>query len=114
MLYQASRILLKLVEPIAVQEASSADEAAVSDEFSKPGSSDPISIIDYSKLFGEDFEVPDDKWDLSYLSILDVGAVEEGILHILFACASQVGLQTPKEAIARPIEILKSFIICFL
>lgn len=85
----ASRILLKLVEPIAVQEASSADEAAVSDEFSKPGSSDPISIIDYSKLFGEDFEVPDDKWDLSYLSILDVGAVEEGILHILFACASQ-------------------------
>uniref|UniRef100_A0A9I9CNE9 Galactose-binding domain-containing protein n=1 Tax=Cucumis melo TaxID=3656 RepID=A0A9I9CNE9_CUCME len=86
----ASRILLKLVEPIAVPEVSSlADEAVVSDEFSKPASSDAISIIDYSKLFGEDFEVPDDKWDLSYLSILDVGAVEEGILHILFACASQ-------------------------
>lgn len=84
---------MKLVEPIAVQEAStSPDEAATSDEFSKPGSSDPVSIVDYSKLFGEDFEVPDDKWDLSYLSILDVGAVEEGILHILFACASQVGL----------------------
>ncbi|XP_023527123.1 uncharacterized protein LOC111790459 isoform X1 [Cucurbita pepo subsp. pepo] len=86
----ASRILLKVVEPIAVQEASPlADEAAVSDEFTKPGLSDPVSIADYSKLFGEDFEVPDDQWDLSYLSILDVGAVEEGILHILFACASQ-------------------------
>lgn len=93
LLYQASRILLKLVEPVGVQEAStSADEAAISDEFSKLGSSDPVSIADYSKLFGEDFEVPDDKWDLRYLSILDIGAVEEGILHILFACASQVGL----------------------
>ncbi|XP_022147021.1 uncharacterized protein LOC111016058 isoform X2 [Momordica charantia] len=86
----ASRILLKLVEPVALQEPSaSADEAAVSDEFSKPGSSDPVYVADYSKLFGEDFEVPVDKWDLSYLSILDIGAVEEGILHILFACASQ-------------------------
>lgn len=48
--------------------------------------------VDYSNLFGEEFQIPDDHWDSSYLNVLDIRAVEEGVLHVLYACASQVGL----------------------
>lgn len=49
-------------------------------------------LADYSDLFGEEFQIIDCSWDWdsSYLNILDIGAVEEGIFHILYACASQV------------------------
>lgn len=87
---QASRILQKLLEPVIVQEAStSPSEMTSGDESLKSELLIPVPLLDYSNLFGEDFQLPDDQWDSS-LSILDLGAVEEGIIHVLFACASQV------------------------
>ncbi|KAL3573924.1 hypothetical protein D5086_024537 [Populus alba] len=86
-----SRILHKLIEPVAVQETSTtaSDVASVMDETSKSELSNPVPLLDYSSLFGEEFQIPDDHWDSSILSVLDIGAVEEGILHVLYACASQ-------------------------
>lgn len=86
-----SRILHKLIEPVAVQETSTtaSDIASVMDETSKSELSNPVPLLDYSSLFGEEFQIPDDHWDSSILSVLDIGAVEEGILHVLYACASQ-------------------------
>ena len=91
-LLQASRIMQKLVVPDTGQDASTTknDGTAVSDETSKLESWNLFSLPDYSDLFGEEFRMPDVHWDCSHLNILDIGAVEEGILHVLFACASQV------------------------
>ncbi|PSS24545.1 Protein efr3 like [Actinidia chinensis var. chinensis] len=87
----ASRILLKLVEPQKLQQGSipSSDVTCSPDEASKSELSNPPPLVDYSNLFGEEFQIPDDYWDTNYLAVLDVGAVEEGILHVLYACASQ-------------------------
>uniref|UniRef100_A0A2P2M4Z1 DNA-repair protein Xrcc1 N-terminal domain-containing protein n=1 Tax=Rhizophora mucronata TaxID=61149 RepID=A0A2P2M4Z1_RHIMU len=87
----AARILHKLIEPITVQEASnSAGEATpVTDDSSKYELTNPAPLVDYSSLFGEEFQILDDHWDTSILNVLDIGAVEEGILHVLYACASQ-------------------------
>lgn len=50
----------------------------------------PMRPTDYSKLFGEEFCVPDDdSLDLSSASTLDISVVEEALLHLLFACATQ-------------------------
>ncbi|XP_061997440.1 uncharacterized protein LOC133715099 isoform X1 [Rosa rugosa] len=87
---KASRILHRLIEPVTVHEGSaSPDEVTSGDEASKSEITNPAPLVDYSNLFGEDFQLPDDHWDSSYLNILDIGAVEEGILHVLYACASQ-------------------------
>ncbi|GFY92110.1 hypothetical protein Acr_08g0005060 [Actinidia rufa] len=87
----ASRIMLKLVEPQKLQQGSipSSDVTCSPDEASKSELSNPPPLVDYSNLFGEEFQIPDDYWDTNYLAVLDVGAVEEGILHVLYACASQ-------------------------
>lgn len=69
---------------------SSTDDPHFQDETSKFEVSDPATMVDYSVLFGEDFQIPDDHWDMSIVNILDLGAVEEGIFHVLYACASQV------------------------
>jgi hypothetical protein len=50
----------------------------------------PCTFVDYSNLFGEEFKMQDEHWDCSYLNVLDIGAVEEGILHVLYSCAAQV------------------------
>lgn len=90
-LLQASRILQKLIDPVTMQEASVCpSEVASGDESSKSELSNPVSLVDYSNMFGEEFQLPNDQWDSNYLNILDLGAVEEGILHFLYACASQV------------------------
>lgn len=91
-LFQASRILYKLIEPITMQEVSTiaSEVTSASDETSKSELSNPVPLVDYSSLFGEEFLIPDDQWDSSILNVLDIGAVEEGILHVLYACASQV------------------------
>ncbi|KAL8155208.1 hypothetical protein AgCh_000550 [Apium graveolens] len=85
----ASRILLKLVDPRSAQKASipSDTTASVSDE-SLAEQSDPVSLVDYSSLFGEEFQILGDHWDFSYLNFLDNRAVE-GVFHVLYACASQ-------------------------
>lgn len=85
-----------------MQEAStSPSEATSGDESFKSDLLNPVLLLDYSNLFGEEFQLPDDQWDSSYLNILDLGVVEEGILHVLFACASQVNYRN------KDIELLK-------
>lgn len=86
----ASRILLKLVDPRSAQKASipSDTTASVSDESLIVEQTDPVSLVDYSILFGEEFQILGDHWDSSYLNFLDNRAVE-GVLHVLYACASQ-------------------------
>ncbi|GAV65319.1 hypothetical protein CFOL_v3_08834 [Cephalotus follicularis] len=86
----ASRILQRLIEPVCVQEESNSSEiASALEETSKSELSIPITIADYSNLFGEEFQILDDHWDSTIVNILDIGSVEEGILHVLYACASQ-------------------------
>ncbi|XP_044498072.1 uncharacterized protein LOC123220115 isoform X3 [Mangifera indica] len=88
---KASRVLQKLIEPVAVHEVAIRSDDAPSDldEMAKSEVSNPVPMVDYSELFGEEFQIPSDSWDFSILNILDIGAVEEGILHVLYACASQ-------------------------
>lgn len=85
-------MLQKLIEPVmtADESNSSTEVTPVLDESSKSELLNPLPISDYSKLFGEEFRLIDDQWDTRILNVLDVGAVEEGILHVLYACASQV------------------------
>lgn len=67
-----------------IPESSSDDNTAVND-------TPVLRPADYSKIFGEDFRISDDEsLDLVNASILDVSAVEEALLHLLYACASQV------------------------
>ncbi|XP_073037920.1 uncharacterized protein [Primulina eburnea] len=88
----ASRILKKLSESTTWREASTLASdvtSSVAEEDLKPEPVAPVSLTDYSNLFGEEFHMPDDHWDLTYLNLLDSEAVEEGILHVLYASASQ-------------------------
>ncbi|XP_057800433.1 uncharacterized protein LOC131015933 isoform X2 [Salvia miltiorrhiza] len=88
----ASRILLKFMEPVLMHEVSglaSEITSSVPDETSKSDHRDPISLPDYSNLLGEEFQIPCDSWDLTYLNVLDSAAVEEGLVHVLYASASQ-------------------------
>ncbi|KAL4585903.1 hypothetical protein LXL04_010530 [Taraxacum kok-saghyz] len=77
----ASKVLLKLEhQEVSIPDATSAVTASCESV---------TQTTDYSNLFGEEFRVNDDHWDFIYLQLLDIKAVEEGILHVLFACASQ-------------------------
>ena len=82
----------KLINPDTEQDASNLqnDVISISEEKSKLELSGSFTLFDYSNLFGEEFRMPDEHWDCSYLNLLDIGAVEEGILHVLYSCASQV------------------------
>lgn len=62
----------------------------VSDEIPKSDASSLVPCTNYSSLFGEEFSLSENHFDSSFLNILDVAAVEEGILHVLYAAASQV------------------------
>ncbi|PQQ04104.1 uncharacterized protein Pyn_20442 [Prunus yedoensis var. nudiflora] len=85
----AARVLHKLIEPVAHEGSTPPGEVTYGDEAVKSEITNPAPLVDYSNLFGEEFQLPGDHWDSSYLNILDIGAVEEGILHVLYACASQ-------------------------
>ena len=90
---QASRALQKLVEPgTSLEEYPATDLATsgVSDELAKVDSLGHLPLTDYSSLFGEEFKILDDRCDTSYLNVLDIASVEEGVLHVLYACVSQV------------------------
>lgn len=53
----------------------------------------PASCVhqtDYSSIFGEEFRVPEDGGDLGLSELLDIAAVEEGLLHFLYASISKV------------------------
>lgn len=62
----------------------------VCDEIPKSDSSSLVLSTDYSTIFGEEFSLSESQFDGSFLNILDISAVEEGILHVLYAAASQV------------------------
>ncbi|KAL3678453.1 hypothetical protein R1sor_021409 [Riccia sorocarpa] len=69
------------------EEGFGSSEAAVTLSSAVTVSSSPS---DYSSIFGEAFKPYDDDGpDISHFGILDVAAVEEGLLHVLYACASQ-------------------------
>lgn len=86
----ASRILLKLIEPMPIQEVLAIEiTSSVPDETPQSEHRDPISLPDYSNLFGEEFQIPCDSWDPTYLNVLDSAAVEEGLMHVLYASPSQ-------------------------
>ncbi|KAK4379591.1 hypothetical protein RND71_001453 [Anisodus tanguticus] len=88
----ASRILLKFMEPIKAPEASlSCGEitTSVPDEGSQSEPCTPASFTDYSDLFGDEFQIAEYQWDSKFTNVLDIGLVEEGILHVLYACVSQ-------------------------
>ncbi|XP_027334716.1 uncharacterized protein LOC113849198 isoform X2 [Abrus precatorius] len=87
----ASRIMQKLINPDPEPDVSNPQNEVTShlEDKSNLELSSPLTLVDYSKLFGEEFRMPDEHWDCSYLNILDLGAVEEGILHVLYSCASQ-------------------------
>ncbi|KAK9095691.1 hypothetical protein Scep_027160 [Stephania cephalantha] len=94
----ASRALHELIEPAVSQESVLVliDQASsLADEVVNAEGSKYFPLVDYSSLFGEDFSIPNINCDSSYLNVLDIGATEEGILHILYACASQVALRPP-------------------
>lgn len=51
----------------------------------------PMRPADYTKLFGEDFRIPDDDTlEIGSASMIDIPLVEEALLHVLYACATQV------------------------
>ncbi|PKI63453.1 hypothetical protein CRG98_016120 [Punica granatum] len=87
----ASRLLQQLTEPAVGQQTCvpTTRETSMQDETVEPVLMNPFPLVDYSSLFGEEFHMPDDEWDTNYFNILDLRAVEEGILHVLYACASQ-------------------------
>ncbi|XP_075094967.1 uncharacterized protein LOC107818245 isoform X5 [Nicotiana tabacum] len=88
----ASGILLKFLEPIKAPEASlscSEITTSVPDEGSQSEPCTPASFADYSDLFGDEFQIPEYQWDSKFTNVLDIGLVEEGILHVLYACVSQ-------------------------
>ncbi|KAM3265933.1 hypothetical protein T459_03074 [Capsicum annuum] len=88
----ASWILLKFLEPIKPPEASlscSEITTSVPEEGSQSEPCTPASFADYSDLFGDEFQIPEYTWDSNFTNVLDIGLVEEGILHVLYACVSQ-------------------------
>ncbi|XP_010673447.1 uncharacterized protein LOC104889813 isoform X4 [Beta vulgaris subsp. vulgaris] len=73
----------------AQQEASVVTGETLSLLEEVPRSKSYVALSDYSELFGDQFLIPVVDWNPSYINVLDIGAVEEGILHVLYACASQ-------------------------
>ncbi|XP_072956255.1 uncharacterized protein [Typha angustifolia] len=90
---RASRALQKLGEPIKPLDESVPDHdltvSSISDEVAKVQVTNHVHLADYSSLFGEEFKILESSYDDSYLNVLDIAAVEEGILHVLYASASQ-------------------------
>ncbi|CAJ1948824.1 unnamed protein product [Sphenostylis stenocarpa] len=87
----ASKIMHKLINPDTKHNVSNPQDESTSplEDKSNLKLSSPVNFVDYSKMLGEEFRIPDEQWDCSYLNILDIGVVEEGILHVLYSCASQ-------------------------
>uniref|UniRef100_K4A4R5 DNA-repair protein Xrcc1 N-terminal domain-containing protein n=1 Tax=Setaria italica TaxID=4555 RepID=K4A4R5_SETIT len=91
--FEASKVLQKLLEPEPFLDKSMSNGVMLSshacDEIPKSDASSLVLSTDYSCMFGEEFSLLENHFDGSFLSILDIAAVEEGILHVLYAAASQ-------------------------
>ncbi|OEL13670.1 hypothetical protein BAE44_0025313 [Dichanthelium oligosanthes] len=90
---RASKVLQKLLEPEPFLDKSISNGVMLSshvcDEIPKSDDSSLVLSTDYSSMFGEEFTLSENLFDGSFLNILDIAAVEEGILHVLYAAASQ-------------------------
>ncbi|CAL4932534.1 unnamed protein product [Urochloa decumbens] len=90
---RASKVLQKLLEPEPSLDKSMSNgvmlASHVCDEILKSDASSLVLSTDCSSMFGEEFSLPEKHFDGSFLNILDIAAVEEGILHVLYAVASQ-------------------------
>lgn len=85
--------MYRLIEPSAQEESLCSSNLASfsnTNETTKNELPSCVHIADYSSLFGDEFKIPDDCWDSTYLNILDTAAIEEGVIHVLYACASEV------------------------
>lgn len=89
---KVARLLRKLILLNAESTpASSEIPGSSSDEHTTVNDTPVLRPADYSKIFGEDFRISDDEsLDLVNASSLDVSAVKEALLHLLYACAPQV------------------------
>uniref|UniRef100_A0A803MZX2 DNA-repair protein Xrcc1 N-terminal domain-containing protein n=1 Tax=Chenopodium quinoa TaxID=63459 RepID=A0A803MZX2_CHEQI len=85
----AAKILHHLAEATSAQEASFLTRETSSLVEAPVSKSYLVALSDCSELFGDQFLIPVVDWNPSYINVLDIGAVEEGILHVLYACASQ-------------------------
>ncbi|CAN6319011.1 unnamed protein product [Urochloa humidicola] len=90
---RASKVLQKLLEPEPSLDKSMSNGVMLAshacDEVPKSDASSLVLSTDYSSMFGEEFSLSERHFDGSFLNILDIAAVEEGILHVLYAVASQ-------------------------
>ncbi|PAN48176.1 hypothetical protein PAHAL_9G365400 [Panicum hallii] len=90
---RASKVLQKLLECELFSDKSMSNGVMLSshvcDEIPKSDASSLVLSTDYSSMFGEEFSLSENHFDGSFLNILDIAAVEEGILHVLYAAASQ-------------------------
>ncbi|KAF8689250.1 hypothetical protein HU200_042041 [Digitaria exilis] len=90
---RASKVLQKLMELEPVLDKSISNgvmpSSDVCDEIPKSDASSLVLSTDYSSIFGEEFSLSENHFDVSLLNILDISVVEEGILHVLYAAASQ-------------------------
>ncbi|RAL53954.1 hypothetical protein DM860_004425 [Cuscuta australis] len=86
----ASQILLKFMDHNSMAGASppSDNRSSLPDEGKITDISHPASFIDYSDILGDEFRSPEHR-DSNLVALLDIALVEEGILHVLYACASQ-------------------------
>ncbi|XP_066387255.1 LOW QUALITY PROTEIN: uncharacterized protein [Miscanthus floridulus] len=98
---RASKVLQKLLEPEPILDKSMNTgvmlPSQVSDEIPKRDAFSLVLSTDYSSMFGEEFSRSENQFDGSFLNILDIAAVEEGILHVLYASASQVNCRKLAE-----------------
>ncbi|XP_057857616.1 uncharacterized protein LOC131066784 isoform X2 [Cryptomeria japonica] len=90
-----ARLLRKLTAPGCSSEVSqplteSVPLSGSEDVTAKVELAGQTPITDYSHLFGEEFKIfEEDMYDVNISNVLDVAAVEEGLLHMLYACSSQ-------------------------
>ncbi|KAK8959385.1 hypothetical protein KSP40_PGU016149 [Platanthera guangdongensis] len=86
----AARALQKIMDPIIPLEQPTPIGSAlssISDEIDPAEMPIRAHITDYSTLFGDEFKVPNENWDVDLVNVLDIASLEEGILHVLYACA---------------------------
>ncbi|XP_020597126.1 uncharacterized protein LOC110036913 isoform X2 [Phalaenopsis equestris] len=89
----AALALQKIIDPIITQvQPTPNSDSASSAEFDE--TTVPLMLMpfhahtaDYSILFGEEFKVPNVDWNVDIVNVLDIASVEEGLFHVLYACA---------------------------
>lgn len=87
--HRASTVLQKLLEPEPFFDEQIPNGGILPSQVSDEIPNSDSSNQNYTSLYGEEFSLSENHFDGSFLNILDISAVEEGILHVLYAAASQ-------------------------